>query len=80
MTVIYYRGGRKAGFHLACENIRFSSLFVAEDVPHETSTATKREEKRMFSQARFHCTTTKRGLKFFSGKIGKGSQQTVALI
>ena len=29
---------------VACENIRFSSLFVAED--------TKSEEKRMFSQAR----------------------------
>ena len=40
---------------LACENIRFSSLFVAEDVsrapPRETSSATKSEEKRMFSQA-----------------------------
>ena len=36
---------------LACENIRFSSLFVAEDVSRETSTATKSEEKRMFSQA-----------------------------
>ena len=36
---------------LACENIRFSSLFVAEDVSRETSSATKSEEKRMFSQA-----------------------------
>ena len=45
--------------HLACENIRFSSLFVAEDVsrfvpPRETSTVTKSEEKRMFSQAINH--------------------------
>ena len=30
---------------MACENIRFSSLFVAGDV------STKSEEKRMFSQA-----------------------------
>ena len=36
---------------LACENIRFFSLVVAEDVSRETSTATKSEEKRMFSQA-----------------------------
>ena len=40
---------------LACENIRFSSLFAAGDVsPRETSPAVpaaKREEKRMFSQA-----------------------------
>ena len=39
---------------IACENIRFSSLFVAEDVSfpsRETSLATKSEEKRMFSQA-----------------------------
>ena len=33
---------------LACENIRFSSLFAAGD---ETSPSTKSEEKRMFSQA-----------------------------
>ena len=38
--------------NVACENIRFSSFFVAEDVPRETSSATKSEEKRMFSQAR----------------------------
>ena len=38
-------------FHLACENIRFSSLFAAGDV---SSPATKSEEKRMFSQASFH--------------------------
>ena len=31
---------------LACENIRFSSLFVAGESP-----AAKSEEKRMFSQA-----------------------------
>ena len=31
---------------VTCENIRFSSLFVA------ASTATKSEEKRMFSQAK----------------------------
>ena len=32
--------------NVACENIRFSSLFAAK-----TSTAAKSEEKRMFSQA-----------------------------
>ena len=37
--------------HLACENIRFSSLVVAEDVSRG---ATKSEEKRMFSQAIDH--------------------------
>ena len=37
---------------LACENIRFSSLFATGDVSRgETSPAAKREEKRMFSQA-----------------------------
>ena len=38
---------------LACENIRFSSLFATgDDVPsRETSPAAKSEEKRMFSQA-----------------------------
>ena len=37
--------------HLACENIRFSSLFAAGD---ETSPAAKSEEKRVFSQATDH--------------------------
>ena len=43
--------------HIACENIRFSSLFAAGDVslllvpPRETSPAANSEEKRMFSQA-----------------------------
>ena len=45
---------------LACENIRFSSLFVAGDVScgssavplRETSPAAKSGEKRMFSQAK----------------------------
>ena len=36
---------------VACENIRFSSLFAAGDVSRETSPATQSEEKRMFSQA-----------------------------
>ena len=40
---------------LACENIRFSSLFAAGDVsrfpPREMSPAARSEEKRMFSQA-----------------------------
>ena len=43
---------------VACENIRFSSLFAVGEVSHgvgspprETSPATKSEEKRMFSQA-----------------------------
>ena len=37
---------------LACENIRFSSLFAAGDVLRETSPAAKSEEKRIFSQAK----------------------------
>ena len=37
---------------VACENIRFSSLFAAGDVSREgTSPVAKSEEKRMFSQA-----------------------------
>ena len=47
------------GCGIACENIRFSSLFAARDVsrgntkrPRETSPAAKSVEKRMFSQAR----------------------------
>ena len=45
--------GRKYGGNIvACENIRFSSLFAAGDVPRETSPSAKSEEKRMFSQAR----------------------------
>ena len=37
---------------VACENIRFPSLFAAGDVPpRETSPAAKSDEKRMFSQA-----------------------------
>ena len=41
----------RLSFLLACENIRFSSLFAAGDVSRETSSAAKSEEKRMFSQA-----------------------------
>ena len=37
---------------LACENIRFSSLFAAARRKRETSPAAKSEEKRMLSQAR----------------------------
>ena len=44
----------KTSRHVACENIRFSSLFAAGDVPRETSPAAKSEEKRMFSQATRH--------------------------
>ena len=36
---------------LACENIRFSSLFADGNFSRETSPAAKSEEKRMFSQA-----------------------------
>ena len=36
---------------IACENIRFSSLFAAGDVSRKTSPSTKSEEKRMFPQA-----------------------------
>ena len=39
-------------FTIACENIRFSSVFAAGDVC-ETSPAAESEEKRMFSQANF---------------------------
>ena len=51
---------------LACENIRFSSLFVAGD----TSAAAKSEEKRMFSQANLDHATVQnnscgRNLNFF---------------
>ena len=42
---------RGAGTAVACENIRFSSLFAAGDVSRETSAATNSEEKRMFLQA-----------------------------
>ena len=37
--------------NLACENIRFSSLFATGYVLGDTSPAAKSEEKRMFSQA-----------------------------
>ena len=36
------------GWHVACKNIRFSSLFVAEDVSRETSTATESVENGCF--------------------------------
>ena len=36
---------------VACENIRFSLLFAAGDVSHETCPAAKSKEKRTFSQA-----------------------------
>ena len=46
--------GNKNYFELAvaCENIRFSSLFAPGDVSRETFPAAKSEEKRMFSQAK----------------------------
>ena len=44
---------RKVIRKLACENIRFSSLFAAGDVSRETSPAAKSEQKRMFSQANY---------------------------
>ena len=50
----------RSSLRVACENIRFSSLFVAEDVPRETSSAAKSEEKRMFSQATLRGKTTDR--------------------
>ena len=50
-TVYLNENYRYTARFLACENIRFSSLFVAENVSRETSSATKSEEKRMFSQA-----------------------------
>ena len=42
---------------VACENIRFFSLFAAGDVSRETSPAAKSVDKRMFSQATSTCTT-----------------------
>ena len=36
---------------LACENIRFFSLFAAGEISRGTSPAAKSEEKRMFSKA-----------------------------
>ena len=36
---------------IACENIRFSSLFAAGDVSREMFPAAKSEEKGMLSQA-----------------------------
>ena len=44
---------KMASFCLACENIRFSSLFAARDISRETFPAAKSEEKRMFSQTSF---------------------------
>ena len=47
----------RIGIDIACEKIRFSSLFAAGDVslllvpPRETSPAANSEEKRIFSQA-----------------------------
>ena len=43
------------GTFVACQNIRFPSLFAAGCVSRETSPAAKSEEKRMFSQARISC-------------------------
>ena len=43
----------RLSFLLACENIRFPSLFAPGDVSRETSLAAKSVEKRMFSQASF---------------------------
>ena len=37
---------------IACENIPFSSLFVAGDVSRETFPAAKSEEKRMYSEVK----------------------------
>ena len=45
------RSGRVFYLKVACENIRFASLFSAGDVSRETSPAEKREEEQMFSQA-----------------------------
>ena len=42
--------GKSTNKTVACENIRFFSLFVAGDVSCETSPATKSEKKRMFLQ------------------------------
>ena len=38
---------------VACEKIRFSSLFAAGDVSRETSSEAKSEENRIFSQAKY---------------------------
>ena len=70
---------------LACENIRFSSLFVARDVfcgrtevpevpPREMSPAAKSEEKRMFSQATMGYEGNNRGKK--EAPTRKGQEHT----
>ena len=38
---------------IACENIRFSSLFVAGDVSREMFPSAKSEEKRILSHAMY---------------------------
>ena len=48
------RGKGEARYNLACENIRFFTLFAAEDV---SSPGAKIEEKRIFSPASYNqCT------------------------
>ena len=55
------RTDRKGHCTIACENIRFSSLFAAGEVSRggtrETFPSAKSEEKRMFSQARVTIST-----------------------
>ena len=53
---------------LACENIRFSSLFAAEDVSRETSPAAKSEEKRMFLQVNLQSAT--KWVEILRSKLG----------
>ena len=48
---------------VACENIRFSSLFA------ETSPSAKNKEKRMFSQATVRALSRYFGIKFLSLEI-----------
>ena len=50
---------------LSLQNLRFSSLFAAEDV---SSSAAKSEEKLMFSQARITFTMTTLNTAFTSGR------------
>ena len=57
---------------VACENIRFSSLFVAKDVSRggETSPAAKSEKKRMFSQAKVQASSIwKKKMDTKSGRL-----------
>ena len=57
------------GSLLACENIRFSSVFAAGDVSRETFPAAKGEKKRMFSQASIYFLLYRRRNSLFVSEL-----------